>query len=198
MSSKTIYHFSILFLFISVSKTTSGFGEKTKSQKIQILEQSMDLRICNGIFTLIRFFYESNRNIFRTSSELSLLLTPVINNDLLNDSNSICYGQGFFFTNKLKQDRKTIGVRAVHNFQWKTELEVVKFSEKYSIKIECPGNKSTCRGIMDMLKGNDLDLDIGRFHVGGEHTQTADGSVFLFIFKYNDSSSMIQSRKFLI
>ena len=196
MQNPHSFHHYFLFFFLIIIIQSSYNTTKSKKDMINIIKDNMDLTLCKSIFQLTRFFYESSRNIFRSSAELSESLTAKVSDDFFNDQNIICYGEGKFFTNHLKQNTNKILVKIKHHFEWMNEQESNSFSEKYESNIECPNNSSICSELRSMLSGNDLDLDIGRFNIGKEIQVHPDGSFKFILLKYNDLSSSQSSGYF--
>ena len=177
-------HCLLFFILFSASQVHST---KTKQELIDIYKDSMDLTLCSSLFKLTRFFYESPLNILRTATEAGDDLSPLVTEDTLNDPNLICSGSGYFFTNKRKKQTSEIIVKIKHHFEWEDETESQLFSDKFQSFIECPDGQEICAKLLRMLTGNDLDLDIGHFHICDHSCINPEGAAQFVLLKYASS-----------
>ena len=196
--STQLYTFHYFIFISSIVLINPSISTKSFKEKMKSFQDTMDMTLCNSIYQLTRFFYESNKNIFRNNFEISEILTPIATEEIFSNPNKICSGSGSFFTNRLKKEKRNMNYNVNHHFEWLSEEESNSFSEKYLVKIECPQSKFICLFLLDMLKGNDLDLDIGHYNIGNQVRNNQNGaSIEIVLLKYI-TGSLLKQEEFLL
>ena len=171
--------FSIFILSIVLFKASDSMKssknnlqeEFFKPVKLKTMSSTMDMSLCNSIFKLLRFFYESPRNILRNVTEMRDELAPTFKQTSLEDLSLICQGWGHLFTNSKKAETHDMFLTVHRCSDWSDMKKDGEFVDKLSVELDMVGNNAIASFYLNMLDDSDLILDVGKFGVASHITQ---------------------------
>ena len=170
----SIFILSIVLVNVTDSTKTSQIKlqeEFFQPLRLNTMSSTMDMSLCNSIFKLLRFFYESPRNIIRNVQEMKDDLAPTFKQSSLEDLSLICQGWGHIFTNSKKADTHDMFLTVHRCTDWSDMKKGGEFVDKLSVELDMVGNNAIATFYLNMLDDSDIILDVGKFGVASKITQ---------------------------